>query len=86
MYCFLTCNICHPYFCFSVMSSVWLLLRFFSLSLDLIIMYLDVTFFVFQILLSLESRFMGKDADRWVELVMGAYGYFLHIASVLSMK
>ena len=49
-------------------------------------MYLDVTFFVFHILLSLESRFMGKDADRWVELVMGAYGYFLHIASVLSMK
>lgn len=60
--------------------------KIFSLSLDLIIMYLDVTFFVFQILLSLESRFMGKDADRWIELVMGAYGYFLHIASVLSMK
>ena len=49
-------------------------------------MYLDVTFFVFQILLSLESRFMGKYAERWIKLVMGAYGHFLHIASVLSMK
>lgn len=49
-------------------------------------MYLDATFFVFQILLSLESRFMDKDADRWIKLVMGAYGHFLHIASVLSMK